>query len=165
MLRFARNDGRDYGRRIAAPVVARLSSDGESVVAVGTATVFRLRLDRAAGRIAGTGISALKLAEGAFDVWPLAMAFAGLAALIAGLTRRSVLVTEVACAVLVGMYVVDLVGKLSDSLEPLRPVSAFYYYGSAIQHGLDVSHVLVLILSAVALGTVGSLLFERRDVI
>ncbi len=31
--------------------MARLSSDGESVIAVGTTTVFRLRLDREAGRI------------------------------------------------------------------------------------------------------------------
>jgi hypothetical protein len=38
--------------RLTEPVVARLSSDGESVIAVGTTTVFRLRLDRAAGRIA-----------------------------------------------------------------------------------------------------------------
>ena len=31
------------------PCIARLSSDGERVIAVGTTTVFRLRLDRAAG--------------------------------------------------------------------------------------------------------------------
>jgi hypothetical protein len=34
------------------PCIARLSSDGERVIAVGTTTVFRLRLDRAAGRLA-----------------------------------------------------------------------------------------------------------------
>ena len=33
------------------PSIARLSSDGESVIAVGTTAVFRLRLDRAAGRL------------------------------------------------------------------------------------------------------------------
>jgi hypothetical protein len=38
--------------RLAEPVVARLSSDGESVIALGTTTAFRLRLDRAEGRIA-----------------------------------------------------------------------------------------------------------------
>jgi hypothetical protein len=37
--------------RLAEPVVARLSSDGESVIAVGTTTVLRLRLDREAERI------------------------------------------------------------------------------------------------------------------
>lgn len=33
------------------PSIARLSSDGESVIAIGTTRAFRLRLDRAAGRL------------------------------------------------------------------------------------------------------------------
>ena len=37
--------------RLPEPSIARLASDGESVIAVGTATVFRLRLDRQAGRL------------------------------------------------------------------------------------------------------------------
>jgi hypothetical protein len=37
--------------RLPEPSIARLSSDGESVFAVGTTVVFRLRLDRAAGRL------------------------------------------------------------------------------------------------------------------
>ena len=37
--------------RLPQPCIARLSSDGESVIAVGTTVVFRLRLDREAGRI------------------------------------------------------------------------------------------------------------------
>jgi hypothetical protein len=37
--------------RLEEPVVARLSSDGETVIAVGATRLFRLRLDRAAERI------------------------------------------------------------------------------------------------------------------
>jgi hypothetical protein len=37
--------------RLPEPCIARLSSDGESVIAVGTTVVFRLRLDRDAGRL------------------------------------------------------------------------------------------------------------------
>ena len=37
--------------RLPEPSIARLASDGESVIAVGTTAVFRLRLDRDAGRI------------------------------------------------------------------------------------------------------------------
>jgi hypothetical protein len=37
--------------RLPQPSIARLASDGESVFAVGTTDVFRLRLDRAAGRL------------------------------------------------------------------------------------------------------------------
>ena len=37
--------------RLAEPCIARLSSDGETVIAVGTTQVFRLRLDAGAGRL------------------------------------------------------------------------------------------------------------------
>ncbi len=37
--------------RLPEPSIARLASDGESVTVVGTTTLFRLRLDRAAGRL------------------------------------------------------------------------------------------------------------------
>jgi hypothetical protein len=37
--------------RLPEPSIARLSSDGESVIAVGTTRLFRLRLDRTAGRL------------------------------------------------------------------------------------------------------------------
>ena len=63
------------------------------------------------------------------------------------------------------MYVIDLVGKLADPLEPARAISAFRYYGSAIQNGLDVSHVCGLTLVALVLAAVGAVLFERRDVL
>ena len=37
--------------RLPEPSIARLASDGESVIAVGTTVVFRLRLDRDDGRL------------------------------------------------------------------------------------------------------------------
>lgn len=119
----------------------------------------------AVGRAAGTGISAGTLAVGVGNVWPLAMAFAGLAALAAGLLHRAAPVTAVAMATLVAMYVIDLAGKLDDDLAPLRAVSAFRYYGSAIQAGFDLSHAAGLSLASVALTAVGAALFERRDVL
>jgi ABC-2 type transport system permease protein len=118
-----------------------------------------------AGTIAGTGISAVTLGAGFGNVWPLAMAFAGLAAVVAGLVHRPSTVTYVAGATLVGMYAIDLVGKLADAVAPLRVISAFRYYGSAIQQGFDVSHVLVLCAAALVLTTIGAELFERRDVL
>lgn len=118
-----------------------------------------------AGTIAGTGISAGTLAAGLANVWPLAMAFAGLAVLAGGLLHRSASVAAIATGTLVAMYVVDLIGRLSSAAEPFRVVSAFRYYGSAVQHGLDLTHVLTLVVVAIALAVVGSLLFERRDVL
>jgi ABC-2 type transport system permease protein len=64
---------------------------------------------------------------------------------------------------LVAMYIVDLLAKLTDAMEPYRFLSAFRYYGSAINDGLDVSHVAGPTLAAVALTIGGAMLFERRD--
>jgi ABC-2 type transport system permease protein len=118
-----------------------------------------------AGVIAGAGISADTLALGLGNVWPLAMAFAGLAVLVGGVAHRPVTVTEVAAGTLVAMYVMDLAGKLSESVEPLRTVSAFRYYGSVIQNGFDVSHALLLTTVGVACAVIGAILFDGRDVL
>ena len=87
--------------------------------------------------LVGTDASLVVLGRGTANVWPLSMFFAGLAALAAGRLHRSAPVTAIATGTLVGMYVIDLVGKLADPVEPLRYVSAFRYYGSAIQDGID----------------------------
>ena len=118
-----------------------------------------------AGTIAGTDISASKLGAGMADVWPISMSFAGLAVLIAGLLHRQAPVVGIATGTLVAMYVIDLVGKISPDIRSLRTVSAFRYYGSAINDGLDLSHVLLLTGVGIALAVAGALLFERRDVL
>ena len=87
--------------------------------------------------LVGTDASLVVLGRGAANVWPLSMLFAGLAALACGRLHRSAQVTAIATGTLVGMYVIDLVGKLAEPVEPLRHVSAFRYYGSAIQDGID----------------------------
>ena len=117
-----------------------------------------------AGTLAGTDISARVLAEGFGNVWPLSMAFAGLAILLAGILHHPSTVTAIAAGTLVAMYVVDLVGKISPELKPFRVVSAFRYYGSAVQNGINLSHILALVAISAVLSAVGALLFDRRDI-
>lgn len=105
------------------------------------------------------------LARGSANVWPLAMFFAGLAALAAGRLHRSAQVTALATGTLVGMYVIDLAGKLADAIEPLRYASAFRYYGSAIQDGIDPLAFAGLTLAGIVLAAAGAILLERRDVL
>ena len=62
------------------------------------------------------------------------------------------------------MYIVDLMGKLADPFEPLRFASAFKYYGSAVQDGIDPLAFAGLALAGAALATAGAFLFDRRDV-
>ena len=115
--------------------------------------------------LAGTDASLAVLARGAANVWPLSMLFAGIAALAAGLLHRSAPVIAVATGTLVGMYVIDLVGKLADPVEPLRYASAFRYYGSAIQDGIDPLAFAGLALAGIALAAAGARLLQRRDVL
>jgi ABC-2 type transport system permease protein len=117
-----------------------------------------------AGLLAGTDIRPLVLASGFVNVWPLAMAFTGVAFLAAGVLHRASRVTAVATGALVASYVVDLVGRLADPVEPVRVVSAFHYYGSAVNDGLDASHVGLLVAAGALLAAAGAILFDRRDI-
>ena len=115
--------------------------------------------------LVGADASLAVLGRGTANVWPLSMLFAGLAALAAGALHRSGQVTAIATGTLVGMYVIDLVGKIADPIEPLRYISAFRYYGSAIQDGIDPLAFSGLTLAGIALATAGALVLERRDVL
>jgi ABC-2 type transport system permease protein len=115
--------------------------------------------------IAGAGLDGLKLAAGVFNVWPLAMAFAGFATFLGGFAHRQATVAGIATGTLAAMYIFDLAGKLTEDMEPLRAISAFRYYGSAINEGLDLTHVLGLTLAAALLAAAGTVLFERRDIL
>ena len=117
------------------------------------------------GTLAGTGISARILADGFGNVWPLAIAFAGFAVFLAGILHRPSTVTAIATGTLVAMYIVDLVGKISPDLKPYRVVSAFRYYGSAVQDGMDWTHIAGLTTAGVLLAVIGAELFARRDIL
>jgi ABC-2 type transport system permease protein len=118
-----------------------------------------------AGTLVGADPSLEIIGRGLANVWPLAMLFAGVATLAAGALHRAATVTAIAAGTLALMYVIDLIGKLTDAMAPLRRVSAFRYYGSAIQDGIDPLAFAGLALVGLALAAAGALLFERRDIL
>ena len=153
---------------LTVPVSRRtLVAGAIAVAAVVTAAVLVLMtvVTWLTGVLVGADPSFVVLGRGMANVWPLAMLFAGLAALACGRLHTGGSVTAVVSGTLVGMYVIDLVGKLADPVEPLRAVSAFKYYGSAIQDGIDPPAVGGLLFVAAILTVAGTLLFERRDVL
>jgi ABC-2 type transport system permease protein len=146
-------------RTLAAGAIAVGAIIVASVIAVVTAMTW------VAGTVVGADPSLAVLGRGMANVWPLAMVFAGLALLVSGFTHRGAPVTAIASGTLAGMYVIDLVGKLADAAEPLRVFSAFKYYGSAIQDGINPLIFTGMTLVGVLLAAAGALLFERRDVL
>jgi ABC-2 type transport system permease protein len=153
---------------LSAPLSRRVLVAGSfAVTALASAAVLAavFALTMGVGVAVGTGISLAKLVAGVANVWPLAVFSAGLAVLVAGFLHRSAPVTAIATGTLVGMYVIDLVGKLADEAEPLRYVSVFKYYGSAIQDGIDPLAFAGVTLAGLALAVAGAVLLRRRDVL
>lgn len=153
---------------LAAPLSRRvLAAASFAIAALVSATVLLVvgALTWITSVVAGTGLSLGLMAAGIASVWSLAMFFAGLAVLATGFLHRSATVTAVATGTLVGMYVIDLVGKIASGLGWLRWASVFKYYGKALQDGLDPLAFVGLPLVGVALAVLGALLFERRDVL
>ena len=152
---------------LAAPVSRRVLLAGAGIVAaVVVAAVLAVvtAMTWIASLLVGADASLAVLARGMGNVWPLAMFFAGVAALVTGRAHSGGPVTAVATGTLVAMYVIDLAGKLADSIEPLRVVSAFKYYGSAVQDGIDPLAFAGLTVVGIALAAVGAVLLERRDI-
>ena len=119
----------------------------------------------AMAEIVGAHASATAMASGFGNVFPISIAFAGFAVLLAGFLHRSATVTGIASGVLVAMYVVDLVGKISPDLHDVRIASAFRWYGSAVQDGFAWSHAIGLSAVGLLLAVVGAELFQRRDIL
>jgi ABC-2 type transport system permease protein len=102
-------------------------------------------------------------AAGFLNVWPLALLFAGLGVIATGFSLRTSVVTGSVAGVLVGMYVLDLVGRLDPGLDAVRYLSVFRYYGNAIEDGIEPLAFAGVTIVACLLAAIGAWLFERRD--
>jgi ABC-2 type transport system permease protein len=133
--------------------------------AVETAAVLlmTLLLSLLGSLVAGSGLGLGDAFAGFAAVWPVALVGAGLAVVVSGFSLKTGIVTGVVAGFLVAMYVVDLIGKLDESLSGIRYASIFRYYGNGIESGIEpVAFVGLLVLSAL-LALAGAVLFERRD--
>lgn len=118
----------------------------------------------AVARLAGTGLDLGPLGAALLGTWSLAAFGAGAGALACGGLHRGRSVIGAGMGTLVAMYLLDLAGRLSEPLEPLRWISAFRYYGSPMLDGAGAG-LLILVATGMILAFVGAALFERRDVL
>ena len=152
---------------LAAPVRRRTLLAGAFTASTATALAI-LSVTGAiiwvAGQLFGAVVPLSDIAAGVFGTWAFAACFAGLGALVAGRIGNWSAVTGIAGGILVAMYVVDVVSRVSDSLHDIGPLSAFHYYGAPLIDGIDWPNFTGLLLAGVALAALGATLFERRDV-
>lgn len=117
-----------------------------------------------AALMANVDLSAGDTVNGVLNLWPLCIWFGALAMLCSAAFRRRVAAVAIPGAILVVMYVVNGLGRSVDWIDGLRPFSAFYYYGSAIQNGIDWLHFTVLVGAALVLLGMAIVTFQRRDI-
>lgn len=151
---------------LSAPISRhRLVTAGFCAAAIELAAVLgiTLVLTSIGSLLSGAGLSFGSALAGFANVWPLALLFGGLGVVVTGFSLRTSIVTGSVAGVLVGMYVVDLVGRLDPSLDAIRYASVFRYYGKAIENGIDPLSFLGVTLAAAALAALGAILFNQRD--
>lgn len=87
-----------------------------------------------------------------------------MALLVSALAHRAMLAIALPGALLLAMYVANSLAGLVTALGPLRPLSVFHYYGSAIEHGIAWGSFAGVTLIGIALAALAALAFTRRDI-
>jgi ABC-2 type transport system permease protein len=114
--------------------------------------------------VAGAGLQLAGTLAAIVTLWVFAAFSGGVAALLAGVSDRSVVVNGGAAGLLLVAYFTEVLGGLSDTVGSVRWMSPFHYYGSAITDGLDLPACAGLLIVGLALTGIGCVAFERRDV-
>lgn len=100
----------------------------------------------------------------ALNVFPITMAAGGLALLLSAVVRQRGIAVGVPAALLFLMYLVDVVGKISETYAPLRNISAFKAYGDVLQDGMPWPGFALLLALAIGLAALAIPAFQRRDI-
>jgi hypothetical protein len=62
------------------------------------------------------------------------------------------------------MYTLNSLAGLVEAIEPLRPLSIFNHYGSAIEDGIGWPSFIIITLLGAAFAALASLAFAKRDI-
>jgi len=110
-------------------------------------------------------VGVVGIAAASVGVFLLAAVYGGLALTIGALVGKKGVATGVASAAAVAAFLIHTLGRLASWLEPVRPLSPFYYYdrGNPLVDGLDLLGVGVLAAAAIVLWGLAGLAFDRRD--
>lgn len=153
---------------LSAPVSRRaLVAAGFSATAIelGAVLAAALVMTLLGSLVTGAGLSFGLAVAGFANVWPLALLSAALGIVVTGFSLRTNVVTGSVAGMVVAMYVVDLLGRLDPSLDGVRYVSVFRYYGTAVDNGIDPLSFAGVTAVAALIASIGTVLFDRRDLV
>jgi ABC-2 type transport system permease protein len=144
----------------AAVLLGRFAALGTATVAI---AVITLLASAAAAAVVGLNLNAGNLAAATLGMIPLGLLIAAIGYLASGWLRTAA-DTGLLSFVLAFWFFVSFIGPELKLPDATLRLSAFYYYGTPLLHGLQLTSVLgVLAVAAVALG-LGTLRFVRKDI-
>ena len=135
--------------------------------ALATATiviaVVTLLVSAAAAAAAGLNLNSANLAAATLGMIPLGLLIASIGYLASGWLRTAV-DTGLLSFVLAAWFMISFIGPELKWPEATLRLSAFYYYGTPLLHGLQPASVLGLLVVAALALTLGVVRFTRKDI-
>ena len=141
-------------------LLGRFSALATAAVAI---SVVTLVVSAVAAAAAGLKLDSGNLAAATLGMIPLGLLIAALGYLASGWLRTAA-DTGLLSFVLAAWFFISFIGPELQLPDATLRLSAFYYYGTPLLHGLQLTSVLgVLAVAAAALG-LGTLRFVRKDI-
>ena len=141
-------------------LLGRFAALGTATVVIGVVTLLA---SAAAAAVTGLKLDSGNLAAATVGMIPFGLLIAAIGYLASGWLRTAA-DTGLLSFVLAAWFFISFIGPELKLPEATLRLSAFYYYGTPLLHGLQVTSVLgVLAVSALALG-LGALRFSRKDI-
>lgn len=111
------------------------------------------------------GIPALNFLAVTVQMCLVVLFLASIALAVSAATGRRALGIAVAAGYGMAGYLIDGLGQSVDWLEPLRPLTPWYWFGAnaALEEGFSIAGVLVLTTGSVAAALLGMVAFTRRN--
>jgi ABC-2 type transport system permease protein len=135
--------------------------------ALATATivvaVVTLLVSAAAAAAAGLNLNSGNLAAATLGMIPLGLLIASIGYLASGWMRTAA-DTGLLSFVLAAWFMISFIGPELKWPEATLRLSAFYYYGTPLLHGLQPASVLGLLVVAALALTLGVVRFTRKDI-
>ncbi len=103
-------------------------------------------------------------AEAFVNIWPTGLFFGAVALLCSTIFHRRALAIAVPGFLLFAMFMMNVMGNVSEDLEHLQSYSVFYYYGQVAVDGMDWTNFAGISALVVVLVGLAVLAFRRRDI-